>query len=371
VLEPGRQKLALCFGSLEAQTLSFSSLPFTGVTTLGQTIQSQSLVQSWNRLYAGPSYSVALSKRLALGVSLHAVSTSESFILESTAITASSANAGVQSAFGSAGGGSSLDLSAKLGAIYRVGHFTTGLSAGLPAVHVTGSYSGTFQSEYASGATGTATLSSGSGDFTAAPPIRIGLGLGGEWPGLAVEADASVNIPALSGFSANVAGNTSSLGAGALTASTFQTRVSVEEHTVVSAGIGAEYFVRPRLSLVGGTSLNLTALPPLAPMASVGNIVQERNNFVTIAGGVGGYVEGTNLLLGLQFDYGWGQSLAANPYVTPNQWAVVDTTSYTALLIFAGSLSLRTVEHAVEKVEHVFTGAPAAPAGAPPPPAPP
>ena len=365
-IRQGRQKLSLCFGSLESQSLSFTALPFTGATSLGQTIQSQSVVQSWNRLYAGPSYSVALSKRLALGVSLHAVATSESFILQSTAITSSSANGGVQSAFGSGGSGSSLDLAARLGAIYRLGHFTTGLSVGLPALHLNGSYSGSFQSEYGSGAAGTATLSSGSGEFSAAPPMRIGLGLGGEWPGITVEADASVNIPAPSGFSANVAGNTSTLGAGTLTASTFQTNVGVTEHTVVSAGVGAEYYLKPRLSLLGGTSLNLTALPPLSPVLAVGNIVQARNSFFTVAGGVGTRLDGTDLLLGLQFNYGWGQSLAANPYVTPNQWAVVDTTSYTALVIFAGSLNLKTVEHAVEKVEHVLTGTPIPPPAAAP-----
>ena len=114
-LHSGRQKLSLCLGSMESQGVSFTALPFTGATPLGQTVQAQSLVQSWSRFYGGPSYSVALSDHLALGLSLHAVYSSDSFLLASSAITSSVANGGVQSSFGAAGGGSSLDFAATLG----------------------------------------------------------------------------------------------------------------------------------------------------------------------------------------------------------------------------------------------------------------
>jgi hypothetical protein len=59
-------------------------------------------------------------------------------------------------------------------------------------------------------------------------------------------------------------------------------------------------------------------------------------------------------MLGTQLGYGWGQALAANPYVLPNDWAVVDTQSYSALLILAGSTNLRVVKRAAESVENAL-----------------
>jgi hypothetical protein len=374
-LTPWRQKLSICLASLENQGFSFSTLPFTGTTPLGQTSQWQSLVQSWNRLYVGPSYSLALSQRLALGASVHAVFTHDSFILDSNAITSSAANGGVQSSFGAAASGSSLDLAATLGAIYHLDHYTAGLSVSLPAIHVSGSYTGTLHNEYSSGTAGSAMTSSGSGSFTAAPPVRIGAGFGGKWENVLFEADASVDIPALTGFSASVGGSSVTLAAGALTSTPFQTRFSVEEHPVVNAGVGAEYFLKPAFSLIGGASMNLTAQPPLSPSQTVGNIVQQRVSVATFSAGMGSYGRSGNLVLGVQVGYGWGQSLAANPYVTPNDWAVVDTTSYSALVILAGSTSLRALGRAVERVEHVIVGNPTdpdtpAPPGSPPAPTP-
>ena len=107
--------------------------------------------------------------------------------------------------------------------------------------------------------------------------------------------------------------------------------------------------------------MNLTAQPPLSPTLTVGNLVQERQSMATFSAGVGSYGQSGNLLLGVRFGYGWGESLAANPYVTPNQWAVVDTTSYNVLVIFAGSTSLRSLERAVERIEHEIRGKPRRP----------
>jgi len=360
-LHPGRQKLSLCLASLESLGVGFGALPFDAGTSLGQTAQSQSFLQSWNRLYVGPSYSVSFGQRLALGLSLHGVVTTDSYTLDSNAITTSVAGGGVQSSFGAAGGGTSYDMSATLGGIYRAGAYTTGLSLALPALHIAGSYAGTMHSAFGSGTAASATISNGTGSFSAAPPVRVGLGVGAEWPGLTVEADASVDIPAPSGFTAGLAGNTTTLASGVLSSTTFLSSFNVQQHVVVNAGVGAEYFFKPTLSVVGGASLNLTAEPPLSPTLTVGNIVQQRRSTAIVSGGVGSYGPSGNVLLGLQFGYGWGESLAANPYVTPNQWAVVDLASYNVLVILAGSTSLRSLGRAVERIEHVIVGNPVDP----------
>ena len=355
-LDSWRQKLAICLGTTESQGVAFSALPFNGVTSLGATSQSQSLVQSWSRLNIGPSYSVALSRRLAVGLSLHGVYTNESFILDSSSITASMANGGVQSSLGVANSGNSFDMSAILGAIYSPRPFTFGLSVTFPAIHAFGSYSGTTHDEYSSGTTGSATLTNASGTFSATPPIRIAVGAGVEWPNLTLELDESLNIPSPSGFEASVSGTTSTLSANKLGSTPFQSTFSVQEHTVLNSSVGAEYFIKNDFSLVGGFSLNLTALPALNPSAGLGNLVQERENIATVSAGVGTYAKSGNLLLGFQLGYGWGESLAANPYQTPNDLVAIDTRSYSALLILAGSTNLKSLGRAVEKIENVISG---------------
>ena len=110
-------------------------------------------------------------------------------------------------------------------------------------------------------------------------------------------------------------------------------------------------------SVVGGLALNLSALAALAPASGVGNLVQERESTATLSAGVGSYSKTGNVLIGFQLGYGWGSSLAVDPYVTPNQLAVIDTQAYSALLILSGSTSLKSLGHAVEHIEKVISGA--------------
>jgi hypothetical protein len=360
-LDTWRQKLAICLGTTESQGVAFSALPFTGATAIGQTSQAQSLVQSWNRIHIGPTYTIALSSRLAVGLSLHGVYTTESYLLNSSVITTSTSNGGAQSSLGIASGGSSLDLSAIVGAIYSAAPYTFGVSVTVPSIHLLGSYTGSLQSEYASGATGMATISTGSGSFSAAPPVRLAVGAGVQWPTLTLELDEALNVPPPSGFSANVSGTTSTLSGTTLTNQPFASTYAVQEHAVLNTSLGAEYFVKRDFSIVGGASINLSALPALSPTLTVGNLVQTKESVATLSAGVGNYSKSGHLLIGFQFGYGWGSSVAVNPYVTPNQLSVIDTQSYTALLILAGSTSLRSIGDAAVHMEHVITGTPMPP----------
>jgi hypothetical protein len=367
-LDSWRQKLAICLGTSETQGVGFSALPFNGTTPLGQTAQSQSLVQSWNRVNIGPSYSVAVSKRLAIGLSVHGVYTNDSFILDSSGITSSVKNGAVQSSLGVAGGGSSFDVSAILGAIFSAAPYTFGLSFTLPAVHALGSYTGTMHNEYGSGGTENATISNGTGSFSAAPPIRLALGAGVEWPRLSLEVDESLYVPSPTGFNAAVSGTTTTLAGTTVATTPFSANFSVHETPVLNTAAGAEYFIKKDFSLVGGTSFNMSALPALAPTTNIGNLVQARQSEVTASLGVGTYSQGGALMLGFQLGYGWGESIAANPYVTPNELAVVDTRSYSAIFILAGSTNLRSLGRAVVRIEHVISGDPEGPSSAPFPP---
>jgi hypothetical protein len=112
--------------------------------------------------------------------------------------------------------------------------------------------------------------------------------------------------------------------------------------------------------------MNLSMLGALSPSTSLGNPVQSKTNHVAVALGIGSYGGLGDLLMGIQLDYGWGQLLAVDPYVVPNQWTAIGSETYSAMFVLAGATNLRAIGRAVEKVENAVTnGVPEAP---PPPP---
>jgi hypothetical protein len=352
-LHRGRQKLALCFGTTEFEDVVMPALAFQGTTPLGATAQAQSITRNWSRFQAGPTYSISLADDLAVGASVHGIYTSESFSLDSSSITSAQGGA-VQSSLGVGGSAHAFDVVAILGTAYHRGNLTFGASVQAPALHVFGTYDATLQSEYGLGGTDTATLSSGSGSFSAPTPMRFSIGAGAEWRRLVVELDGSFQLP-LSRIGASVNGSTTSLTGGTSSATSFSAVYSLQEHPAWNTALGAEYFVSRSFSLVGGASTSLSTLPSLAPTMSLGNLVQARDSSVSASIGIGSYGGGADILIGAQLGYGWGQSMAVNPYVLPNDWAVVDTRSYSVMLVLAGATDLRAIGRAVEKVQNVVT----------------
>jgi hypothetical protein len=88
---------------------------------------------------------------------------------------------------------------------------------------------------------------------------------------------------------------------------------------------------------------------------SLGNLVQARSSSAAASLGVGSYGGGADILIGAQFGYAWGEATAVNPYVLPNDWATVDTRSYSVMLILAGATNLRAIGRAAEKVKNAVT----------------
>jgi hypothetical protein len=353
-LHRGRQKLALCFGSTEYQDVALPALAFQGNTSLGMTAQTQSIARTWNRFHAGPTYSVSLSDALAVGLSLHGVYTSETYVLDSSSITSAETGGSVQSSLGAGGAAHAFDLTAILGAAYHIGKVTLGASVQLPSLHLFGNYDATLHSEYGIAGTDTATLTSGSGNFYASPPMRFAIGGGAEWQRIAVELDESFQLP-LASIHSSVSGSTTSLTGSTASAASFNAEYSIRERPALNTAVGAEYFVSKSFSVLGGASTSLTTLPPLSPTMSLGNLVQARTSSASGSLGIGSYGGGADLLIGVQCGYAWGQSIAINPYALPNDWAVVDTRSYSVMLILAGATDLRAIGRAVEKVEKAVT----------------
>jgi len=351
----GRQKLAFCFGTLESRSFSLPAVSFLGKTSAGTTSQAQSVAESWSRIQAGPTYSFALTDRLALGLSLHVVSTSDSFSLDGASITSEVGGGAVQTSLESGGHGQAFDMTAIVGATYRFGKVTVGLSGQLVPVHLFGNYTGVLQNSYAAVTTHDSALTVGSGSFWASPPIRVGVGVGIKQRRFTAEVDASFDVPWGSEASTSLTGSTTTLTATGATMAPLTASYTIPSHPVFNAAIGGEYFVSQSFSLLSGFSTNFSSVPGLAPSMTLGNLAPERMSWVNTSLGIGSYGSAGSILIGVVLGYGRGQAIALNPYVLPNNWSVVDTWAYDALFVLAGAINVGSMSRAVQEVQSVIS----------------
>lgn len=352
--EPGK-KLAVCFASFESEDVDLQAIGFEGQTSAGLTSQVQSIQRRWNRIYAGPTYSMYLTPRLALGASVQVVYSYESFGLNSSSLSLASDGTSIASTLGASGSGRSFELTSVVGASYRWDNVALGASLRLPSLHIEGDYEGTFarSDNVDAGAT---IVAHGSGTMYGAPPTRLALGIGVVERRLTLELNLALGLPLQPALSASVDVRSRTIGDVAVEVEAQHEEYEIESHVALNPSAGFEYFVSSGLSLLGGLSVNFTALPRLSPVTSVGNIVQARTSHVTGSVGLGSYWDGGELLFGLQLDYGWGQALAVNPYILPNDLAVVDTHTYGLTFIVAGATSFSAILHMVKSIANGSKG---------------
>ena len=365
----GHQKFAVCLATLEAEDLLVPALALHASTAAGGTAQDVSLTRKWNRAQVGPSYSAQLNNQLALGASLHVAYTTLSFIQDASSITSATDGTAAQSSLGAAGNGYSVDLTAIFGATYQVGRVTFGASVQIPSLHLFGAYAATLHQTFDAMTGSAATVTGGSGNFRAKPPVRIAAGVGAAFNRSTLEVDAAFDFGNAEGLSSSMHVDSSSVTDNALATSAVRQTYSERTLPTFNGAIGDEYFLSPRLSVLGGVWTNLSAFPALKPLPapSLGNFVQGRAHRLGISLGLGSYADGGELLFGTQLGYGWGQALVANLYAVPNDWSVVNSNNFSALFILAGSTNLRAIKHAIEGVEKaLIPGSPAPPKAAAP-----
>lgn len=350
-----RQKLAVCLATVERQQESFTGLSFLGKTGVGPTNESLSIQRSWQRMFVGPTYAIALSSDLTVGISLHGSITNASTQTDGASVNLPSGASPISSTIGMAGSGHSIDLMALLGATYRMGPVTLGASVETPALHLYGSYDATLDQQYAAGSTQMASLATASGNFHAPPPVRFALGAGVTFSRWVAEWDETLTLGDSSGVATDLTSNSVTVLNGLATQLAASSSYAVRTRPVLDTAVGAEYFVTPRFSVLGGARTSFTSIPALDTSTSVGSLVQARTNQVAVSTGVGSYGGGTDLLMGVQLSYAWGQALGVNPFVLPNAWATMDVSTYAAMLILAGTTDLAAMAKAVEKVKDVIT----------------
>jgi hypothetical protein len=125
---------------------------------------------------------------------------------------------------------------------------------------------------------------------------------------------------------------------------------AVPSRATLNPSIGAEYFLSPTFSVLFGVSTNFSSLARLEPAQSVGNLVQAREHHIDASLGLGSYWNGGELLFGFRFDYGWGQSLVADPYVIPNDWAVIGMQAYSVTFVISGATNLKQIMHVLQRI---------------------
>ncbi|HEX4351742.1 MAG TPA: hypothetical protein VHZ95_02485, partial [Polyangiales bacterium] len=347
-----RSKLAICFASLESEDVDLQAIRFTGTTSAGTTSQVQSLQRRWNRTYVGPTYSTYLTDAIAIGGSLQFAYSYNSFGIDSTSLSDRLGGGSIASALGTSGSGFSFELTAIVGATYRYENFTLGASLRVPSLHLLGNYDGTLNRS-TSGADNDAALTTNAhGTMRTSPPIRAAIGGGFTWERLTVELDAAIDIPIDDELTGTVTETQiSSEGPDStVTETRSHAKYAIANHPVVNPSLGLEYFINPTFSVLGGAGANFSTLDAIHPAASVGNLVQARNSHVNASLGMGSYWNGGSLLFGFQFDFGWGQSLAVNPYAIPNAWSVVPMKSYALTFVISGATDLNAILHVVRRI---------------------
>jgi hypothetical protein len=323
----GRRKLAACFGSLERQVFSATASGYDGDSGNGvHATQAVSIQRSWNRVYVGPSYSVYVTDDVAIGAALDGIGTLASSTWSVDTMVTGARGGTDSSAYDTAMSAYSIDLGAMLGVMWRIDDARKfGASISTPALHLFGRYDGTAALQ-SSGPGGSASLATSSGGFSAPPPVRLGLGIGSETRRLRLEGDLGAYLPLTDLAHVDVQGAPNP--------------PPVKSQPAVDAALGAEYFLSPGFSILGGASTDFTTLAPLPSSPPIGTLAESRTERVTGSFGIGSYGDGSELLMGFELSYAWGRSIAVDPFVEPTSLALVDQHTWTAMLIVAGSASL-------------------------------
>ena len=316
----GRQKLAVCLGNLERQEVNLTALSYTGSSAGRQADQAQSFQRKWNRLYVGPTMSVYLTDDLAIGLSVHGINTTLTSQWTSTSFTSDQTGHLISSGLDRANNAYSFDLGGILGLTYHLDrHYTLGFSVQSPSLHVTSSFDASTSTHY-EGAGQYATLATGSGDFSAPPPIRVGAGLGARYGRLVLEGDATLYFPRSEAMrtTLHVTEVTTAAGKDAASSSRSYDAVDTERaNAVVNSAFGFEYFVRRSLGLLGGFNTDFSAVPLLSKPPSLGSVSMARTSRAAASFGIGSYGNGSELLFGTELSYAWGRAYAVNNYVLP------------------------------------------------------
>ena len=338
----GKQKLGICFGTTENDHFDYIGRGYAG--GMGRmTTEVQSISRSFGRFALAPTYAVYLSDAVAFGASLHAVFSNANAIVQQTTTTFGAGGNTVSTSYGSGLDGNAFGLSPIFGFTFRGGKWTLGTSFQTADLTVYGSSHASETVQY-SGAGDYASTYAGEGGFRSEAPWRASVGLGREFKWGTGEIDFGVGIPHEPPFEASSSG-TQTVAMGPVVTQAITKFALVERPSaMMHAGVGAEVFVSPSISLLGGVSGSLTFND------TPGGVLPTRQTRIATSFGLGSHGEGGDLLIGLELSYERGQTRVVNGYALPPEPTNVGMEGGRILFVLAGSTSLNSIRRAVTDV---------------------
>ncbi len=348
----GQQRLAFCGGSVDRQEIAVAAARYQGSSNGFLASTGQSFNRKWARFQAGPTYSLFVTDRLALGASIHGMNTTYSAAWSASSVTQDARGNATTSGYDFATDAHSIDLGGLIGLLWRPDSYhSIGLSMSTPLVHVGSGYDTTFHTDYASAATQYALLRTGAaGSFSAPPPFRIGAGFGAAYGRVRIEVDATYYFPRATARTAGVRIDEVAVRNGAATNAHYDLGITENDDGIVNGAFGIEWYANKSISILGGASTDFSAVAPLPSTPSASSIAQSRMHRLAGTLGLGSYGSGTELLFGTELSYAWGKSFAVDNYALPTQLALVTQSTFTMMLVIAGSTSLSTIRSTVDRL---------------------
>jgi hypothetical protein len=370
-LAQSQARLGICLASVQNSSFAFNREDYQQQQGSGGTRQAQSINQSFRRIAIGPTYGMYITNALAMGMSIHFSRAGYRSVFESTATSTGPSSRPITSAFFNSAHGDSYDVSATIGATYRIGrNQTVALVLEAPALHAFGSGGLNHYTHYDGAGDATSTTTA-EGSFAMATPLRLALGTGVHRSWGSAEVNVSYHLPLGSAYRADFNGRATDIDNGVVADRDASLKLSTRGRGVVNIGVGGEIAVAPYLSVLTGVGTDISTVKsgtlttdPMAYFAS-------NTNRYTASFGVGSHGDGGAILVGGELSYEYGDRLAVNSYQLPARFESVNTQTFALLLVIAGTTSYKNITRAVDTITKSVDSGPGQPAPAKPPPAPP
>ncbi len=351
-LRTRQARLGICLATVQGSEFSFDSQDFSSGNASGGTRQAQTIRQSFRRIAGGPTYAMYITNALAMGASLHMSRAAFRSLFQNTATTYGGVSP-VTSQFFSSSRGDSYDLSATLGATYRIGRFqTVAASIELPSIHAFGHGGMSSYIHHDGPSAGTSSVSA-AGDFAAHPPMRVALGTGIERSWGSAEVNVSYHLPIGSAYAAQLVGRRVDVTSAQQSDTPVSFDLSARARGAVNMGVGAEVTVARTLSVLGGLSSDLSTVSKGTLLSDPMSYFPSRTHKVAASIGLGSHGEGGDLYFGGELGYAWGERLAVNPYQLPARLETTPYQNYSLLIVIAGSTSFKAIMRAVDALGEV------------------
>lgn len=345
--------VGFCFATVDQAEFNFGAEDFSEVRANGSvTRQAQTLSQKLTRFAAGPTYGVRIDNALSLGASIHASATTFKSLLAASASTHGGAASPITSSFYGASKGLAFQIDATIGATYRFGHQTLGLSVRTPSVHVYGRGGANRATTYDGAGAETYQLVA-DGSFAAQTPLRIGIGTGVEGVWGQLEVNAFYFHPLGNAYRARLDGTETITNAGGASERPVALDLHQRAKGVIDLAAGAEVFMSDRISLLTGLSTDVSGAPKGSLPGTLFNYFGFGANRIAGSLGIGTHGSNGELMIGTELAYGWGERLAVSSYQLPPVIGNAEFRTYQMMIIVAGSTSLRALKRVVEDVKQV------------------